>query len=445
MFNYRLSALFFTAIFISTPLWPTEINAHTFKSNSPTKHRGKWTILVYLAADNDLYRFAKHNIERMKTVVSNENINIVVQVDSPSRTKRTHRYFIEKGRAKLVNKDDPKSYHKLDHGDPNTLADFFGWAVKNYPAEKYALVIWDHGIGTLDTPLHRVLPSAFNRVGQIVKSCQPTQSKAKNVLRWICFCETFNTFLTNQKLNTALETICKKHLKGKKIDLLGFDACLMSMLEMAHLSKNYASVMIASQDLEAAPGWAYGRVLQLFETKRPTTAELAKHVTENISEGLSGVTISATDLSKIDPLVENVNNVAELLIYALEEQVEHSATTIIQNCRSRELCASFYVPNYVDLHNLYSNLFEKIQSLKLKNNTEKIIHKLRRALSEGCNLIERAVIYNRATIRGANPKGLSIYLPENSLDNTYADTTFAASTSWPEFIAMYLNKAQQTS
>ena len=83
--------------------------------------------------------------------------------------------------------------------------------------------------------------------------------------RGVCFDETYGTYLTNQKIDEALSAICSK-LK-KKIDIIGFDACLMSMIETAELIKNYAEYMVASQEVELGAGWRYDLVLNILKNK----------------------------------------------------------------------------------------------------------------------------------------------------------------------------------
>ena len=47
------------------------------------------------------------------------------------------------------------------------------------------------------------------------------------------------------------------NLENKKLEMIGFDACLMSSVEVASLLSNYAKYMVASQEVEPGYGWDY--------------------------------------------------------------------------------------------------------------------------------------------------------------------------------------------
>ena len=53
----------------------------------------KWTVMVWMAGDNDLEDFGNRDIQEMKHVVSNDNLNILIQIDRMSYDK-TRRYYV---------------------------------------------------------------------------------------------------------------------------------------------------------------------------------------------------------------------------------------------------------------------------------------------------------------------------------------------------------------
>ena len=122
--------LFYFMLIVSTKQASTE--------NQP------WNFLVYAAANNNLYPYALKNIEEMKAVGSNKNINIFVQLDNFGR-KSVTRYKIEKGRSiPLVTIiEEPKSLS----GTPTSLFDFAKDIITKNPADKLALIISNHGSG----------------------------------------------------------------------------------------------------------------------------------------------------------------------------------------------------------------------------------------------------------------------------------------------------------
>ena len=68
---------------------------------------------------------------------------------------------------------------------------------------------------------------------------------------------------------------------GKPIDIVGFDACLMSMLETAYAFRKSSSLLVASEELEPGAGWDYDYFLsRLLSKPSITPLELSKTIVE---------------------------------------------------------------------------------------------------------------------------------------------------------------------
>ncbi len=111
-------------------------------------------------------------------------------------------------------------------GDPNTLVDFVMWATANFPAEHYALILSDHG-------------GAWTGVGWDLSSDSDQ--------------------LTMPELDQAFSQITGE--LGRTLDLIGFDACLMSQFDVIRLLAPYADYAILAEETEPAFGWAYDLTL----------------------------------------------------------------------------------------------------------------------------------------------------------------------------------------
>lgn len=97
------------------------------------------------------------------------------------------------------------------------------WAAAEFPAEEYALILWNHGGGSV---------------------------------RGICLDQNYgNDSLTLPELETALSSAVQS--TGQKFSFIGFDACLMATLDIALIAARFSENMIASQELEPAAGWDY--------------------------------------------------------------------------------------------------------------------------------------------------------------------------------------------
>ena len=112
-----------------------------------------WTMMVYLAGDNNLDGAGVVDLKEMKRVGSTDRINIVAQFDRAGSKGETSRFYLQKGTA--LAKDVKQKLGETNMGDPKVLEDFVTWSVKNYPADHYLLVLWNHGAGWDDANLYQ--------------------------------------------------------------------------------------------------------------------------------------------------------------------------------------------------------------------------------------------------------------------------------------------------
>ncbi|MEI7461144.1 MAG: clostripain-related cysteine peptidase [Pirellula sp.] len=114
----------------------------------------KWTLMVFLSADNDLEKFAFKDIHEMERIGSNDDVTVVVQIDRSGGglNQTALRGVIDRDPqwARLpsdVFKSRLADIGETNTGDPKVLEDFIVDSVTRYPAERYGLVIWNHGSG----------------------------------------------------------------------------------------------------------------------------------------------------------------------------------------------------------------------------------------------------------------------------------------------------------
>ncbi len=425
-----------------------------------THTRGKkfskkpWTFIVYIAADNDLRNFSVRNIKQMATIGSNEYINIVVQIDIrlTRDNKITRRYFIEKNKITHVNANDPHS-QRMDSGNPKTLISCCNWAINDYPADNYALILWNHGTGCLDPVYYRAInPMELFTFNSTINKLELDRSvgyldlvnKIPADERGICWDDVTGNFLTNQTFEMALKEICTKILHGKKLSIIGFDACFMSMVEIGNMTKKYAHIMVGSQEVELGIGWDYLRVLTPFLTGSIDKFTFAAHIVQMFESTYSNLTndytLSAVNLDAIDSLENNIDVIAQLLLKCLKKQKNMSVKNAIKLSSSRVHCTHFDEPSYKDLHHLYSNLLTNLKYFSLIDKKEEgqLKSLLSETLTKGITLIETIVFENRVGKNLKQARGLSIYLPERKIHSSYPKTTFAHSNAWLSFIQKYI-------
>ena len=182
--------------------------------------------------------------------------------------------------------------------------------MSNYPAEHYMLVLWNHGAGWDYANLYQgdVFSGAAPPITRKKKPLASTRgggralrlahvraglSRTRRALfsttvekavktRGIAFDDQAQDFLDNIELKRVLLEI-KKMLK-RKIDILGMDACLMSMLEVAYQIKDSSDYQVGSEESEPGEGWPYDRVLKLLAAKPSmSSSQLAAMWSTNIS------------------------------------------------------------------------------------------------------------------------------------------------------------------
>lgn len=470
---YLLFLLFITGITLTTSmlkaaLFLDETGHITIPEKIITKRnftqpKKPWTFLVYMAADNDLYPFAKRNLAQMKQVGSNENINILVHLDinQPSTGKVTKRIYIENNKIYQIGPD-----YKMNSGDEKTLIDATSWAINNFPSDHLAVVMWNHGSGDLNPHINRTINPAelffYNKKTKMVEldrsigfmeyintlSQEKTLSKPYNCKRGICFDETNKTYLDDQKLMRGLKEITS--IYGKKIDLMIFDACLMAGTGTSHIMSQFCDFMVASEEVVLGPGYDYSSVLDPFSyIGAITPKEFAHHIVKAYEKTYSKITQdythSAFDLSKFNTLSSNIDKLAQLLTKALQKQQGASVKNYIKNARSPYNCTYFDEPSYIDIGHLYNNLIKKAHTIKLKtaHETTHLTKKIKQTLQDGLEIMNSYIISNVCGKNLAGSIGLSIYFPEKksygSHHASYKHTEFAKNNNWLQFLQRYLS------
>jgi Clostripain family len=413
----------------------------------------RWTVMVYLAGDNNLDGAGVVDLKEMKQVGSNDQVNIVAQFDRAGVKTQTIRYCLRK-KTPLA-KDAVKRLGETNMGDPKVLQDFVSWSVNNYPAEHYMLVLWNHGAGWDDANLYqgdvfggaappvtrkrqtlgltrgggRVLRSAHVRAGisHTRRALFRTTVAQAVRSRAIAFDDQAQDFLDNIELKRVLLGI-KKMLK-RKIDILGMDACLMSMLEVAYQIKDTAAYQVGSEESEPGEGWPYDRILKLLAAKPSMSpGELAADVVNQYLASYGSdedVTQSALNLAALDPLAQAVDGLATALKGALGDS---AARTGIMTARAQVQEYSRPYDDYCDLLDLCELLAQGVH--------EPMVGQACLAVKQAAAQALVASGFKGSKV--SHSKGISIYFPKRKLSPLYGSLDFIKKTSWSRFLQAYL-------
>lgn len=187
-----------------------------------------WTVLIYMAADNDLASYALHNIEQMEQAEQAQGLDLAVQVDLPDVGAK--RYLIRQHPEPGIQSSIIQNLGQLDSGDPQSLQDFINWGFDRYPAQRKMLILWSHADSWYKSP----------------KYIAPDQESG-NVIG-----------VANKELEQALRGTA--HL-----DILLFDACSMQSIEIMYELKDLADIIVGSADLVPVYGFPYETMIPLIE------------------------------------------------------------------------------------------------------------------------------------------------------------------------------------
>lgn len=420
-----------------------------------------WTLLIYMQANNNLSPFALKNFRDMVNIGSNERFSLVVQWLQPTQ-KGIWRYKIEKEKMVL----DMFAPIETDGNSASDLVDAMRWTVGAYPANHYGLVLWDHGIGILDPPWGRhgsggtLNKIAYNATSFdmettttnpriIIDGITQEHGESLEVLlsltdeilapthRGILFNEQSRTYMDNMNLCTALKMIYTDVLGRKKIDFLGMDACLMAMTEVGYLARQYAGILVGSQEVELANGWPYELFLQPLAHSTVDAKQLAIHLVTMFEtfykDKAPFYTQSAIDLSHMDIFKDSLNTMVKS--YQLCKLLDNKQMTTMLTI-ARKQCIQFSINHYIDAYSFLEQLDQQCKTITAQSSlaNAKAFQELKNALKTCMTVIDHAVFAKTAGKKFSKARGLSIYFPQGGVDPSYPKTDFAHDCLWYSFI-----------
>jgi len=223
----------------------------------PDDGGGAWTVMVYMAADNDLGEDALRDLNEMEAIGSGVDLSIVVQIDLPDTGgypwTTARRYLVERDTdTENVGSTLPEDLGELDMTRPETLAGFLAWARAAYPSDHTLVLLWGHG-------------EAWDHEESAAAGGASSESRIQAI---------FNdesadpdTLMRNHELGSALASA------GGAFDIVAMDACAMQILEVAYELRGSASILLASQEVLWEDGFPYDAFLAPLAASPSTTPE----------------------------------------------------------------------------------------------------------------------------------------------------------------------------
>lgn len=266
-------------------------------------------------------------------------------------------------------------------GDAQTLEDFIVYSIESFPADRYGLILWNHGGGSTTG---------------------------------VCFDELTDDYLTAEEIHTALQG-GRQAEEDFQLSFIGFDACLMASFEMANYVRDFADYMIASEELMPANGFDYEALLgALRDDPGIDIPALGRIVVDSfVEDGLRNdpddyMTLSVLDMSKMQALTEALEALGKNLSFALESGELSAISRNRQNMRS-----------FGDYNSAASDMVDLLHFAKAY---AALVSEDISAL-EGA--LEEVVIYNRYTENNLDDiSGMSILVPLKTREQ-YPDYRYA--------------------
>ena len=386
----------------------------------------RWTVLVYMAADNTLAISGVGDLEEMEAAGANPEVQVVVQGEfSPTvfaqvgatpatvhlPNYNTFRYAFG-GLTPLGAPVPGPNGSTTDIGnrnmtDPAELRAFLQWGKATYPAEHYALMLWNHGGG------YAGLLS------------DETSSNGRP--------------MDLPGLKSALTGV-------GTIDLIDFDMCLMGGYETLAAINGVAKTAVFSQEVEPGEGNPYTGVLQaLYQTPTMDDRSLASTIVDRynafyVASGRSSVTKSAYDLAGYPAFDAAVTALAQ----SLSANAQSLAVTVAGGSRVSQ---KFEYRMFTDVSDLMDSLSVRISSADVQSRLAAVKAQVNASSFRISNRTYTSSGSQSSSVSRAN--GLSIVLPSGASSSDWfqpagGPMSLAAyqaampNNAWAQFLSAYV-------
>ena len=200
-----------------------------------------WTIFVYGHGDSNINGKFLQDIEEMRKAKGNDKFRIVLQADYDGSDEeqlagfgvpeelwnKVSRIVFDGSGETVVDVLDEQ-----DMDDPQVLHGFLEWGMSEYKADKYGLILWDHGAGW----------KGFG--GDLNNNNQNNDG----------------INLQNLEIRHAIKDVLNNN-QISKFDFLSFDACLMGGVEQLVDMRDICRLYIANPETDYGHGWDYANSL----------------------------------------------------------------------------------------------------------------------------------------------------------------------------------------
>ncbi|WP_029201749.1 clostripain-related cysteine peptidase [Oribacterium sp. NK2B42] len=344
--------------------------------------RSTFTLMVYMIGSDleSMGGSATADIKEMLAAQKSGNLNIVLQTGGASAWESELTGKDNTCRRFVLNGEEPELLEDLgivNMSEPASLTDFINFAAEKYPADRCGLILWDHGAGTL---MGYGMDENFEDV-----------------------------MLEIGELKQALSD------SGKHFYFIGFDACLMSTVEVASALEEYTDYLVASEETEPSGGWAYTPFLsQLAARPGIDMHELAPRIVDDFvndptSTKYDNNTLAVLELSKLSAVRGAVQDFLKTVRDYLPESYD-----LLSLCRSRVRSFGGGMYEQVDLLDLLEELPRCLTDPELGGDKSRDLSGILTAADTLKAALSDTIVYTRSV--DSRSGGLALYFPYLLLD-----------------------------
>jgi len=289
-------------------------------------------------------------------------------------------------------------------GDPLMAADFFRWAIEEYPGERLLAIVSTPGNGAA--------------AGSGKADGRSAADGGRSGLA-----EGF-------ELKQVLAGVKKE--TGRAIDMLVLDGGATQAIELAHELKGLARLVVGSAGAHAG-GWSYDGLLEsIGANPGVSNAALAAAFEDQgrASSSREREAPSSLNTAALESTVAAVAPLAKALTKGLRNAAEYAAVT-----RSVHATQQPDTPDYVDLERFCRELLKRSKSSAVKRAAKDALETLERSGQDN----GRAAARKQKGRRGHRAGGVAIYFPRGPVSKAYAQLGFARVSGWGRFLQAYHN------
>lgn len=326
------------------------------------------TVLVYMAADNELSYYSYKNIESIVQGTSASALNggnLLIYVDAKNAAPQLLQIKVKSDGK--IQKLSVKDYPEQNSADPSVMREVFDKVIADYPADSYGLVLWSHGTAWLPYNVKPMLRS---------------------------FGQDESNWMEIDELAEALPD----HV----FDFIMFDACYMASTEVAYALRDKADYILASPTEVLGEGFPYKLIIGNFFTETADLQQIAESFYNYYNQQTDEYQSASVSLIATEQL-DNLAAICREIVIGKENTI---ATLPIQELQQLEYLGYTYHALY-DFDDFISRLATETQYTNYLSILNKVVL-YKRTTPNATYSYGRQLFINKFS-------GLSIYVPQDGL------------------------------